>query len=321
MKPRIRISFSGGRSSALMTKLVHDRLGQTHDILTTFANTGCEHAATLDFVRRCDEEWGWGVVWLEAVVNPEVGMGITSKVVNYETVAREGEPFKAAIAKYGLPNPTNPWCTDRLKADAMDHHCHHVHGWARRVKKFSTDDGQPTAFCTAILPGYQTAIGIRWDEADRINKNYLADGIIYPLIEAKLTRQDVLLFWKKQPFDLDLPEHLGNCTWCWKKSLRKHLTLAVEAPEVYEFPARMEREYGHIKAEGYAAAGPDGRRHFFRGHLDTTDIIEMAKYPFEPFREKPIGQMNLFDPLDTFDPFLDVGGGCGDSCEAWSDDT
>lgn len=300
MKPRIRISFSGGRSSALMTKLVHDRLGQTHDILTTFANTGQEHAATLEFVRRCEAEWNWGTVWLEAVVSPLKGEGITSRVVSYETAAREGEPFKAAIAKYGLPNQTNPWCTDRLKADAMDHHCHHVHGWKRG--------------------SYQTAIGIRWDEGDRMNKNHREEGIIYPLIEARMTKLDVRMWWKQQPFDLELPEHLGNCTWCWKKSLRKHLTLAVEHPEVYEFPARMEREYGHVKAEGYAAAGPDGRRHFFRGHLDTTDIIEMAKQPFEPFREKPIGQMNLFDPLDTFDPFLDTGAACGEgACEAWSD--
>ena len=300
MKPRIRISFSGGRTSALMTKLLHEQFGESHDILTTFANTGCEHEATLEFVRRCDEAFGLRCVWLEAVTDPEEGKGITSQIMTFETASRSGEPFEAYIAKYGIPNMTTPNCTTRLKELPMDHYTHKVHGW------------EPLS--------YDTAIGIRADEADRMSAKMQAKRFIYPLVKAGITKEDVSRFWKSQPFDLQIPgDHFGNCTWCWKKSLRKLMTLAKEDTTVFDFPARMEREYGHVKAgTDYAATGPDGRRHFFRQHLDTTDIIRMAKEPFDKYSDRKV-QPTLFDGVDwELDP-LDIGGGCGDSCEVGAD--
>jgi len=39
-KPRLAISFSGGRTSAVMTKLCVDKFSNTHDIEITFAHTG-----------------------------------------------------------------------------------------------------------------------------------------------------------------------------------------------------------------------------------------------------------------------------------------
>jgi 3'-phosphoadenosine 5'-phosphosulfate sulfotransferase (PAPS reductase)/FAD synthetase len=76
MKPKLAISFSGGRSSAVMTKLCLDEYSSTHEIVVTFANTGCEHPATLDFVRDCDRYWNFGTVWLEAVIDPTPGVGV-----------------------------------------------------------------------------------------------------------------------------------------------------------------------------------------------------------------------------------------------------
>ena len=66
MKPKLAISFSGGRTSAVMTKLCVEKFKDTHDIAIIFANTGCEHENTLDFVNKCDKHFGWGVVWIEA---------------------------------------------------------------------------------------------------------------------------------------------------------------------------------------------------------------------------------------------------------------
>ena len=50
MRPRLAISFSGGRSSAVMAKLCIDRYRDTHDILVAFVNTGQEMEDTLRFV-------------------------------------------------------------------------------------------------------------------------------------------------------------------------------------------------------------------------------------------------------------------------------
>jgi len=43
-------------------------------------------------------------------------------------------------------------------------------------------------------------------------------GIRYMAEISDYDKQDVLDFWSNQDFDLDLPEHLGNCVFCPKKS-------------------------------------------------------------------------------------------------------
>jgi hypothetical protein len=297
-KPRLAISFSGGRSSAVMTKLCLDKYSATHEIVVTFANTGCEHPATLDFVKACDDNWGFNTVWLQSVISPVEGEGVRHKTVSYETASRNGEPFEAAIAKYGVPNPTNPWCTGRLKVDSQNHYLKTI-GWLRGNRLT-----------------HKTAVGIRADEIDRMSIHAEKLGFVYPLVDAGITKAKVNAIMAEQPWDLKIPnDALGNCTWCWKKADRKLYTLAKTHPEVFEFPARMERDYGHIKAgDDYKATGPDGRRHFFRGHRDTTDIIKEANEKQGLILYTDAVQSSIFDVL------LDVGGSCSDGCEIGADD-
>lgn len=295
MKPRLSISFSGGRSSALMTKLALEKYGATHDIIITFANTGAEHPATLDFVHECETRFGWPIVWLEAVVH-EGRKGVTHKVVTYETAARNGEPYEAYIAKYGIPNPTSMSCTLRLKVDPMDSYRKSL-GWVR---------GKGL--------NYYTAIGIRYDEMDRMSGQAEAQMLVYPLIDAKITKDDVHKFWATQPFDLMIPgDHYGNCTFCYKKTDRKLMTLALESPEVFDFTRRMEEKYGEFKTESKSAK--DGRRYFFRGYRSTDDLMREARERFEA------GKLVLYrDKHPTpFDRLLDQGGACGESCEVYTD--
>jgi len=300
-KPRLAIAFSGGRSSAVMTRLCLDRSSETYEIVVTFANTGCEHPATLDFVRDCDAHWGFNTVWLEAIIDPLDGGGVSHKIVSYATASRKGEPFEAAIAKYGIPNPTNPWCTSRLKQDVQEHYLKSI-GW-KRGKQL----------------GHKTAIGIRADVIDRMSQHAEMNGIIYPLVEAGVTKSKVNAIMAQQPWDLNIAnDAFGNCVWCWKKADRKLFTLAKLAPEVFDFPERMEQAHGHVKTgENYKATGPDGRRHFFRGHRDVADIKQEAQDKLKK------GLVLYTDQVQTsiFDELLDLGGGCSDSCEAYTEDT
>lgn len=290
---RLAVSFSGGRSSAVMTKLCLEKYGSTHEVVVTFANTGCEHPATLDFVRDCDHYWGFNVVWLEAVISPVVGEGVRHRVVSYETASRNGEPFEAGISKYGIPNPTNPWCTSRLKQEVQEHYLKSI-GWHRGRNL-----------------GHKTAIGIRADEIDRMSQHAEANGVIYPLVDAGVTKAKVNAIMAQQPWDLGIAnDAFGNCVWCWKKTDRKLFTLAKLAPDVFDFPARMERSYGHVRTGNrYKATGPDGRRHFFRGHRDTADILEAAAANVSMALYSDAVQTSIFDEL------LDLGGACSDGCE------
>lgn len=294
LKDRISISFSGGKTSAYMTKMLLDYFREHEpwrEIIVTFANTGQEHEETLKFVERCDKAFGFGVVWLEAKVNPKRGIGIRHRIVDFETASRNGEPFEAYIAKHGIPNRMYNQCTSRLKTEVMDSY--------RKSAGWKKDD-------------HSTAVGIRSDEADRVSMTAIKKWrVFYPCVDAGVTKEDVRRWWAEQDFNLNIPEHLGNCTWCWKKSNRKLLTLAQTHPEVFDFPKRMEAEYalaGGKRRDGEARKP----RCFFRGERKAEDILrEAAEGNFTPFED---------DKFIPFDADLDVGGACGDSCEIYSDE-
>lgn len=285
---RLNISFSGGQTSAYMTKWLLDNKKDDYDeIVITFANTGQENEETLEFIKRCDDEWNLGVVWLEAVVNPELGKGTKHKIVNFETASRNGEPFEDYIKKHGIPNMSRPKCTGELKLSPMRSYLRSI-GWKKGT--------------------YNTAIGIRIDEMDRVSSKMKQERIIYPLIEyTKATKEMIELWWNKQPFGLDLLEHQGNCKWCWKKSKRKLLTLAADTPEIFDFPARMERLYG---LNGPGITEDSEPRVFFRGNTSTLQLLEMSKQPFERWTPKKINH-------DLFDYEMDSAGACSESCEVY----
>jgi len=289
MKPRLAISFSGGRTSAVMTKMCIWKYGDTHDILVTFANTGCEDPRTLDFVMDCDSHFKFNTVWIEAEVTHGERVGIRPKIVDYKTASRKGQPFEEYIKKYGIPNAGSPQCTSRLKTEPMEYYIRKVIGW------------HPST--------YKTAIGIRSDEMDRVSSKKDEYGFIYPLVDAGITKGMVLAEVARWPFRLELPgEHWGNCTWCWKKSFRKLMTLAKEDKRAFDFPARMEAKYGTHKAQN-----EKGRRVFFRGDRSVQDLMTMAEKPFEVYSDYK--QRTLFE----WDDLLDVGAGCGESCEIGAD--
>jgi len=274
---RLAISFSGGRSSAVMLKTCLERFASSHEILITFCNTGCEHEDTLRFVNDVDKRWAAGrVEWIEAVINGP-GVGPTARRVTYETASRNGEPFEAFIAKHGIPCRTHPQCTSRLKEEPML--------WWRKQHGWN--------------PGtYDTAIGIRADEVDRMSAKAKEKRLIYPLVRDGWTKDSVRSYMQQFDWDLRLPsEAYGNCKWCWKKSDRKLMTLAIEDVSVFDFPREMERKY------------PESGRKFFRGRRTVGDIVAAANsMQFTHYR----------DSLLAVDE-LDVGGGCGESCEIGAD--
>ena len=295
-KPRLAISFSGGRTSAVMTKLCVDKFSETHDIAITFANTGCEHDNTLKFINDCDKHFGWGVAWVEANVNPEKGIGTTATIVDYQTASRKGEPFEAVIEKYGISNAGMPQCNSRLKVEVLYAHLRDNIGWKKGT--------------------YWTAIGIRSDEIDRVSATRLEQRFVYPLVDAGWTKEDVKAECAGWSFDLDLKgEHYGNCVWCWKKSLRKLMTLAKDDISIFDFPRRMEKEHAYTNQ---SIKHKDDKRVFFRGQKSSLDIIELARTGnFEPYKD--IDQSQMFSQA-SYDMELDTGSSCGESCEIGADD-
>jgi 3'-phosphoadenosine 5'-phosphosulfate sulfotransferase (PAPS reductase)/FAD synthetase len=218
-----------------------------------FANTGKEHNRTLEFVHECDKRWNLKIVWLEAVVNEGHGKGTTHKIVNFETASRDGKPFEAMIQKYGIPNKAFPHCTRELKRRVIDSYVRTL-GW--------TDN--------------ETAIGIRADEAHRINQKEAAkNGWIYPLTEWGIDKRTVLDWWAQQDFDLGLMEYQGNCDLCWKKSDRKLVKAIREEPGRLDWWAGMERKYSTIQVGKRSPVSEP--MYFFRGSRSSQDIRELVE--------------------------------------------
>lgn len=284
---RLFISFSGGETSAFMAQWLLANCADRYDeIICLFANTGQENEETLRFVQRCDEEFWLSVVWVEADVQ-KGRVGTKHRIVDFASASRHGEPFEAVIQKYGIPNQFYPHCTRELKLAPM----------LSYVASLDWEKGS-----------YDTAVGIRADECDRIASDAKERRLIYPLItDIEMTKPRVNAWWKEQPFRLELKGYQGNCKWCWKKSLRKHLTLINEHPDWYDFPDRMEREHS---LSGHNVDG--NKRVFFRENMDTRSLREIATgggfTPAHDDAQEYEDQLSL--ELDA------PGGGCdGESCE------
>tara|TARA_B100000446_G_scaffold185938_3_gene211044 strand:+ start:2012 stop:2875 length:864 start_codon:yes stop_codon:yes gene_type:complete len=284
-KETLFVSFSGGRTSAYMCWWLLENKADEYDLIFVFANTGQEHEKTLEFVDRCDREFGLNLVWVEAVVHHGEKKGCTHRIVTFETASRAGEPFEEVIKKYGIPNATFLNCNRELKINAM---------WSYKRS-------------IGFRAKHLSAIGIRVDEIDRMSPTAKSDGLLYPLISMKpTTKAEIRHWWAQQEFDLDIPEHLGNCVTCWKKSDRKLMTIARHEPERFEFFDRMERTYPDAGAGG-------GGRVFFRRHRSSQDIIASSKIPFVEFVDHmPELQLKIGFEIDE----LDIESGCGESCEA-----
>lgn len=310
---RLFISFSGGETSAEMAIRIlqnNEMRAYYGDIIIGVANTSAEKGEWREFVNKCDKEFfspaGFPLVWIESVIHHGERTASSHKVVSFEKARMDKSVFEDMIKKYGIPNPKYPHCTRELKLNPIKSYLESV-GWAAGY--------------------YDTAIGIRADEIDRISISAKERRIIYPLIKWGVTKPQVNSAWRNRNFRLNLKGYQSNCEFCYKKSFRKHLTIISENPEVYDFPREMEREYPYVGGEFSRSPRdgqtplPDGyRRKFFRNNLDTNelfDLYEEKKDTFTPAED----DAQIYPNPSLFDELLDTPGGCGgESCEIFGDD-
>jgi hypothetical protein len=245
----LHCSFSGGRTSAYMTKLLKDYFTNAKFIVT-FANTGIEHPKTLEFVKKCDDFFGFNTIWLETDVFLGVRKSCGFKIVDYYSASRHGEPFEKVIQKYGIPNVSFPYCTRELKLNPINSY----------LKSLGIDH-----------KSVPTAIGIREDERRRVSSTAGKLNLIYPLVYLFPTvKHEILDFWKQQPFDLGIEEFEGNCRGCFKKSTAKHFMQLDKDNSAFDWHSEMESKY--------AFTGPQkGSRVFFRGNTSSLQLQMLWK--------------------------------------------
>lgn len=285
------ISFSGGRTSAYLCYLA--KQGLIEDPAFVFCDTGAEHPETYDFVRKCNDYFDLNLVCLRAKVTHQRGVGNTYNVVGVNEIGCDLAPFRESSLKYSTPTVMGPKCTDRLKSTPSDKWCDDIFG-----------------------KGYwKKWLGIRCDEQNRLGKvNQQNDIFLSACKERKLfylaeisdfTKQDVIDWWAKMPFDLGIDEHLGNCVFCIKKGDAKLALAARQEPDLArmwmdmlnspEIPKKKNNQ--HIR-----------NNIIYRNHNSLESII--AK--FSDFSEDELKER-----------IYKTGGGdtgsCSESCEAFAD--
>tara|TARA_R110000868_G_scaffold38556_1_gene134686 strand:+ start:1359 stop:2135 length:777 start_codon:yes stop_codon:yes gene_type:complete len=215
------INFSGGRTSAYMTKRLLEETDEEY--LITFQNTGRESKETLDFINECDKKWNLNILWLE-YRKPSVNEN-RFEVVTYETASRNGEPFTQLIEQRpaSIPNLQFRYCTTQLKIKTLK----------RYLKKQGIKD-------------YTSFNGIRYDEPKRWSKASDSDfDVDLPLVKWKVTKEDVREFWNQQEFDLQLEQPFGNCDGCFLKGKGK--LLEILAKDINALDWWIEIEETNIK--------------------------------------------------------------------------
>lgn len=252
------ISFSGGRTSGYMLYKCLEAWGGDfpNKVKVLFCNTGKEREETLEFVEECSQQWGVEIIWLEYRYIPlpirytkdgkPIALNQKShswEVVNFNTASRNGEPFDAIIkarnilrehknAEGILPHVRGRFCTAELKTRTKGRYIKQHLGWGH----------------------YNNAIGIRADEQKRLKSligcDYVEDSScrgeipMCPLAEDDITEDDVMSFWKQQPFDLKLRQHEGNCDLCFLKSKAKIFDIIYRKPDSIKWWAEKELQIG-----------------------------------------------------------------------------
>ena len=242
------ISFSGGRTSGYMLKKILDAYENNipKNIHIIFCNTGKEMNETLSFVNKCQIEWNVNIVWLEYdSINDEHGF----KITNHNEASRNGEPFNLLLKTLRnriiaagktkkddpfsvLPNPVARFCTKYLKYDAIRRYMHSI-----GTKK------------------YDEVLGLRYDEPRRAirarNASNSNKSKLTPLFTDKKTKEDILLWWQNNNFDLALPvidgeaPH-GNCDLCFLKKKSKIENLIREDVSRAKWWSDQEQEFNNV---------------------------------------------------------------------------
>ncbi|MFV0574800.1 MAG: phosphoadenosine phosphosulfate reductase family protein [Vibrio sp.] len=272
------VSFSGGRSSALLVWLMLiARKRFNWNVKFIFCDTGVEAPATYKFIRDIVKFWRLDdLIILRAKINPVLGQGNSYEIFTPNDLMNSStmppfQPFFDLIKKYGTPSVSRPFCSERMKKNVFD------------------------AYCKDHIGDHVTWLGMRSDEPKRLKTK---DGIKYLADLIYVEKQDVLDWWCNQPFDLQLPENQGNCLYCPKKS---SLKIAATLRETPHFKAMWDYYIGKNTVRIIEDYDP---KVMYRGKLSLDGVAALYK---DVTDDELYSKMKLIKGRDF--------GECSESCE------
>lgn len=250
------VTISGGRSSAMAARIIQTE-GKYKDYnkLYVFANTGQERPETIEFLKNIVKYWGIDLNIVEGVYSSELGVGVGYKLVDFETISMNSEPFDGAIMHKnkgvfdGVPNQEAPYCSETMKTIPCKKFADDIFGVNNYIKSIG--------FRKEDMPKR-----ITWSEIreDKIRIFPLLTDFDIPIGNLELNK-----WWNKQPFKLGIHGDLGNCELCWKKSDKTLIKNIQFGTRSIEWWRKVEKQYGNTA---------------FRGQKSIDDLVRMASLPY-----------------------------------------
>lgn len=167
-------------------------------------------------------------------------------------------------------------------------------GFERLIEKKKALPNIMMRFCTVELKiktarrylrslgynGYVNFIGFRHDEPLRIKrrkKMWQKVTDVFTLNDLKITKADVIEYWNKKPYDLEIPPLLGNCDLCFLKGKNAIIQILRQNPELADRWIKDEKKIGATYING----------------ISYEEMLKISKLPY-------FKQQNLFDIEPAF---------------------
>lgn len=120
------------------------------------------------------------------------------------------------------------------------------------------------------IKSYRNFIGFRYDEPRRWKdkqSKWKKVELCLPLVDARITKSDILKYWENKSYNLDIPEILGNCDACFMKGKNAIISIYKEFPEIAQKWIEDEQKMGNTyfkdvsHAQLLAAAGASQKQY------------------------------------------------------------
>lgn len=207
--------ISGGRTSAMMAALLDPR------VHLCFENTGLEDVRTLEFLLRLADALKREITWLEW--RPPKRKGAPPKefgfaIVDFATCVKHDpkDPMAAGVLFEGMLDALAAYRATKGMDPVAPHHGLRI---CTAYLKHRVQRAYMASLGIGIEDDQVQYIGLRADEPDRLARIKSAETsartYATPLAEAGIGKPDVLAFWARQSFDLELDhDRDGNCGAC-----------------------------------------------------------------------------------------------------------
>lgn len=197
------ISLSGGKdSTAMLIKMLENKIPFDEVI---FIDTGVEFDEMYTHLDLIEQKTNIKITRLKA-----------PKSYEYYLLEHEKTKGKTNLKGYSFATPVSRWCTQLLKKSV--------------INKYLKEKYPNEIICEAI--------GIAYDEIDRIDKERLAKGtVIYPLVDLKITEKQALELCYKHGYTWNGLYNLFDRVSCWccpLKSLKELKVLYEKYPNKWQ---------------------------------------------------------------------------------------